>query len=211
MRFGAGPRVQWRVSRRAVAGVRPMNRLATAGERDGVGPMAEIGLSVRRRERLARKLRTLRSLPWPVIGWLAPVWLMIGLSAAAITVVPFRTLASLFGRGVDGSAPMPTLDGVQQRRVAMIGRTIAIAARYAPFRSDCYPRALVAALMCRLWRRPYALYFGLAAEHADGASTSGFSAHAWVTSGPVMLTGGAHSFTRYRVVSCFVPQYAQVA
>lgn len=173
--------------------------------------MAETGISVRKRERLARKLRTLRSLPWPVIGWLVPVWVMIGLSAAAIAVVPFRRLASLFGRGVDGSAPTPTLDSAQQRRAATIARTIAIAARYAPFRSDCYPRALTAALMCRLWRLPYALYFGLAAELPDGSSPSGFRAHAWVTSGPVTLTGGAQSFARYRVVSCFVPPYARNA
>lgn len=168
--------------------------------------MAETGLSVRKREVVARKLRTLRGLPWPVIGWLVPAWVMIGLSATAIALVPFHRLASLFGRA--GSAPMPTLNEAQQRRAAMIAKTIAIAARYAPFRSDCYPRALTAALMCRFWRLPYALYFGLAAELADGASTGGFRAHAWVTSGAVTLTGGAHSFARYRVVSCFVPHYA---
>lgn len=177
----------------------------------GPGPWADVGLSMRKRELLARKLRTLRGLPWPVIGWLVPAWLMIGLSAAAIAVVPFRRLAALFGRGVDSGSPMPTLDSAQQQRAAMIGRTVALAARYAPFRSDCYPRALAAALMCRLWRLPYALYFGLAAELPEGASPSGFSAHAWVTSGPVMLTGGAQSFARYRVVSCFVPQYARDA
>jgi hypothetical protein len=163
---------------------------------------------VRRRELLARKFRTLRALPWSVIGWLPPVWAMIGLSAGLIAVVPFRRLAFLFGQGTDRRGFAPTLNPAQQRRVAWIGRTIEIAARYAPYRSDCYPQALTAAVMCRLWHLPYAMYFGLAANPVGEEAASGFSAHAWVTSGTATLTGGANSFARYRVVSCFVPPYA---
>lgn len=141
-----------------------------------------------------------------MIGWLLPVWLMIGLSAAAIALVPFRTLASLFGESTDGRAFAPTLNPEQQTRAAWIGKTIGIAARYAPYRSDCYPQALTAAVMCRFWRLPYAMYFGVAAIPA-GETAGGFTAHAWVTSGTSTLTGGANSFARFRVVSCFVPRY----
>ena len=162
---------------------------------------------VRRRELLARKFRSLRALPWSVISWLLPVWLMIGLSAAAIALVPFRSLALLFGESTDGRAFAPTLNLEQQRRAAWIGRTIGIAARYAPYRSDCYPQALTAAVMCRFFRLPYAMYFGVAANPAAGEAASGFTAHAWLTTGTSTLTGGADSFARFRVMSCFVPKY----
>jgi len=184
-----------------------MEALRTASRSARGGAQAKLGRMAGGRELLARKFRTLRALPWSVIGWLLPVWLMIGLSAAAIAVVPFRTLASLFGESTDRRAFAPTLNPEKQRRADWIGRTIGIAARYAPYRSDCYPQALTAAIMCRFFRLPYAMYFGVAAVPAAGEAASGFTAHAWVTTGTSTLTGGANSFARFRVVSCFVPKY----
>jgi hypothetical protein len=147
----------------------------------------------------ARKLHTAARQPLFVWLWLVPVWIAIGLASAIIVLVPFRHLAPLLGQNLGTGAFVPCAGEAQVRRAQQIGRTIAIAARYAPFRSNCYPQALVACALCTLWGVPYALFFGVRIEEAGK-----LDAHAWVVSGRVTLTGGAISFARFNPLACFV-------
>lgn len=153
--------------------------------------------------RAARKLATFAQLPVFVLLWLVPAWAMIGLASLAILLVPFRRLAPIFGRNIGPVAFVPMTSPAQAARAHKIATAIAVAAKYAPFRSNCYPQAIVAHVLCRLYRIPYALHFGARIEAAPGEA-SGLKAHAWVVSGPVAVSGGNASFGEFSTVGCFV-------
>jgi len=156
---------------------------------------------------LRRKFGRLRQLPVFVLVWLPPTWILMGLAALALRLVPIRRLAPLFGRGIGAVGFVPLLPRTRRRRADEVRRTIALAARYAPFRSNCFPQALVAQAFCRLYRLPFAMHFGVRAAgagEAGEAANPGLAAHAWVVSGPVAISGGNASFARFSTVGCFV-------
>jgi len=148
----------------------------------------------------ARKLHTAARQPLFIWLWLAPVWVAIGLASAVIALVPFRRFAPLLGQNLGTAAFVPLASEAQAQRARLIGRTIGIAARYAPFRSNCFPQALVACALCALWGLPYALFFGARITEETGK----LDAHAWVVSGRATVTGGAISFARFNALVCFV-------
>ena len=77
-----------------------------------------------------------------------------------------------------------------------IGRSIKLAARYTPWTSNCLPQAMVAAFWCQRYHIPYILFIGFA---ASSSKINGFDGHAWVTAGPIAITGG-HSFNSHQVI-----------
>jgi hypothetical protein len=151
-----------------------------------------------------RRIRTFWRLPRFVKLWLVPVWAMIGLASAAIALVRFRRLVSGLGRNLGASAYVPLATPAQIARALEINTVIGTAARYAPFRSNCYPQAIVAQILCRLYAIPYALHFGVAYEGAAGTPDRRIKAHVWVVSGPVAVCGGNASFVQFGTVGCFV-------
>jgi len=159
--------------------------------------------SVGRASILGRKIASLARQPAFVLLWLAPIWVMIGLASLAIRLFSFKRLAGVFGRSL-GATPFVPLIGPRQRlRAERLRTTIAIAARYAPFRSDCFPQAIIAQLLCRLFAIPSALHFGVSLDRAADAERT-LAAHAWVVSGPVAISGGNVSFFRFAVVGCYL-------
>ena len=131
--------------------------------------------------------------------WFLPVWAMLGISKAAIFIVPFRHLVMYLGEAVGTKSQVPLLSSAQQIRAAQISRVVIVAARYTPWDSNCFPQAVVACVLLKIYSVPYALYFGL----MRGPESSEFKAHAWVATGRVRVTGG-RSFGYYTVVGCFV-------
>lgn len=148
---------------------------------------------------LLRKARSFRRYSLFVRLWLAPAWLLLGISRALILVVPFRRLAPRLGHHTGAAPWIPLLDRAQERRAQEIGRLVRLAARYTPWQSNCFPQAVTARLLLGLYRIPYALYFGV----ARAPENTGMQAHAWVTAGRVRVTGGA-GFRQFTVVGCFV-------
>lgn len=146
---------------------------------------------------LRAKLATARAQPPGVLLWLAPVWLLLAGAALTIRLVPFRRFARHLGSPVGPVALLPLAGEGDLRRARRLAAAIGIAARYAPFRSNCYPQALVAVLLCRLHRLPFALHFGAVRGPAA------LEAHAWVMCGRVAVAGGAVSFARFTPVACF--------
>jgi len=153
---------------------------------------------------LRRKFGSLVRLPTFVLIWLLPAWVMMGLAALALRLVPVRRLAPLFGRGIGAVGFVPLLPPARRDRADAVRRTILLAARYAPFRSNCFPQALVAQAFCRLFRLPFAMHFGVRTGRTSEAERAQFAAHAWVVSGPVAISGGNASFAAYSTVGCFV-------
>lgn len=142
-------------------------------------------------------------MPAFVLVWLVPVWTMIGMVSFAILLIPFRVLASRLGANLGSVALVPLANPAEEARARNIGRTIALAAKYAPFRADCLPQAIVAQALCRVLKIPSALHFGVALECVEGEGRK-LQSHAWVVSGPVAISGGNSSFNQFATVGCFV-------
>ena len=151
----------------------------------------------------ARKFRTAARQPWPVFALLPVAWVLIGLSSATLALRPFKRIAPLLGRNLGATSLAPLADPKALRRGTSIGKAVSIAANYAPFRANCLPQAMAAALLCRIGRVPYAAHLGASLTEPDREGE--LVAHAWVQCHSVTLTGGQSSFQRYGVVACFVP------
>lgn len=153
---------------------------------------------------LTRKIRTAARQPLSVIALLPVAWALIGLSSAAIALRPFKRLAPLLGRNLGATSLAPLADPRLLRRGRRIGYAVTIAAKYAPFRSNCLPQAMAAAMLCRVGRVPYAAHLG--ASVSDPDKPGELVAHAWVQCGPNVITGANGDLQRYGVVACFVPR-----
>lgn len=150
---------------------------------------------------LRRKTHTLLRQSVFVWLWLLPVWLLLGVGKALIHLVSFQKLAVLLGQPCGVNPWVPLISAAQQHRAMQIGRVVRIAAQYTPWDANCFPQALVARTLLAWHRIPYTLFFGLRRE----TRSAELKAHAWVTSGPVNVTGGA-SFGHYTVVNVFMTQ-----
>lgn len=131
--------------------------------------------------------------------WILPTWCLLGVSKLLIHLVSFRRLERFMGTGCGVSPALALLTSRQRMRATAIGQLVRITACYTPWTSNCFPQALTAALLLRLYRVPYLLCFGL----ARGRRSDDYLAHAWVSSGPVVVTGG-FSFNLYTVVACYL-------
>lgn len=82
---------------------------------------------------------------------------------------------------------------IQQAR--LFSRSIKLAAKYTPWNSNCLTQAIVAKFWCQRYGIPYMFFIGF----AKSCKTLGKEAHAWVTAGPVAISGG-HSLQSHHVV-----------
>ena len=123
-----------------------------------------------------------------------------GLARASINLLPLKHLTPFFGR-FQKTLSLSTIITLEQRQQAcLIGKSVRLAAKYTPWDSSCLTQAMVAKFWCRLYRIPYVFYIGFAKSAAE---PSGYIAHAWITAGPVAITGG-NGFKNYHVVSSYV-------
>lgn len=155
-----------------------------------------------------QKCATAISQPPLFFVWLAPAWVLLGISRLIINTAPFKHYAHRLGV-LDGTAPRtPLITRQQEARARVISSTIKVAAKYSPWEANCFPQAMTARCLLGLYNIPYALFFGLRREaHSNGNSDAenALKAHAWIVCGPVIVTGGA-SFGQYQTVGCFVSE-----
>ncbi|MDP1738009.1 MAG: lasso peptide biosynthesis B2 protein [Caulobacter sp.] len=151
-----------------------------------------------------RKLATALRLPLFVWLWLPPATMAMAMASLAIRCVPFRRLAQGFGQDVGAGAVEQSAGRRRSERALLIRQIITTVGGNAPFRSDCFPQALVAILLCRIYRLPYALYFGVALTGEQGDGARDLKAHAWVMSGEVAVSGGRTSFRKFRTLACYI-------
>ena len=124
-------------------------------------------------------------------------WLLLGLAAAGLRLLPFRRLAPLLGKQLGAVACVPLATLPQEARARFVKRAIRRAARIMPLRSDCLPQALAGAVFCRLAGAPTTAHLGI--KLGDERP---MAAHAWLCSGRVAVTGGV-SFDEFTALSCF--------
>ena len=149
-----------------------------------------------------RKCKTL--LAWPITDQLLIpiVFVILGLMRACILCLPYRKYASILGDYDKTAIYTPILNTAQTIRARRIGRIVRATAKITPWESLCFPQALTASLFMRLAGLPYIMHFGLAKNHNPG-EIEPLKAHAWVTAGPVAVTGG-RSLRQFTVVGTYI-------
>ncbi len=125
---------------------------------------------------------------------------LCGLARAAIVSLPLRRISPFFGRFYKTTTVSTLILPHQIRQAAILGRSIRLAARYTPWDSSCLTQAMVAKFWCSVFKIPYMFFIGFAKSPEE---PSGYKAHAWVTAGPVAVTGG-QGLLDYHVVSSYI-------
>ncbi|MDX8400839.1 MAG: lasso peptide biosynthesis B2 protein [Gallionellaceae bacterium] len=148
---------------------------------------------------LAGKAGSFARRSWFEQVWFIPVWLLLGVSRFLILTIHFRHMASWLGvnAGIEPWIPLVNLDGEAHSR--SIARVIAMASRYTPWESNCFPQAVVARMLLGLYGVPYGLFFGVSRSSKEAE----MEAHAWVTAGRVRVSGG-EGFEEFTVVGSFI-------
>ena len=132
--------------------------------------------------------------------WFFPLWIGLGISKLFIVTLSIARLNPILGTPLDLHTKAPHITQLKEATALQIGAAIRLAARYTPWDSNCFPQAILARLILRLYRIPHILYFGLNRHHA----THELNAHAWVVAGHVSVTGGVLSFNQYTVVGAYL-------
>ena len=123
-------------------------------------------------------------------------WILCGIARAAIKALPFRWYARYLGQRHPKTILSTVISNTQMQHARQIGRSIKLAAAYTPWVSNCLPQAMVAAFWCQRYHIPYILFIGFT---SSTLKPNGFDGHAWVTAGPIAITGG-HSLNSHHVI-----------
>lgn len=131
---------------------------------------------------------------------LLEVLLFLVVYATAVRWMPFERLARPLGtvRAMDGSRPTVDPTPHQADVARRVGWAVGAIERRAHGAFVCLPRALAAARVLRTRRVPYTLVLGTRFDAHETALT----AHAWLTVGRRLVTGG-RTVARYRPVAAF--------
>lgn len=119
---------------------------------------------------------------------LLAVWSLLGFGRLAVLVLPFRLIRRFLGEDAalspEDAPEVPAPSDRDRARAITIGTHIAVAARHTPWKSECYPQALVARTLLSRRRIPHRTSFGLRRDQGS------LAAHVWVRAGDVAVCGG---------------------
>ncbi len=121
---------------------------------------------------------------------------LCGIARASISCLSYKRLHPYFGNSYPMKVASTILSKEQIYYALQIRRSIALTVKYTPWNSSCLTQAMVAKFWCQYYGIPYFLFVGLA-KKSD--KPLGQDAHAWITTGPIAITGG-YSFGAYHVI-----------
>ena len=124
---------------------------------------------------------------------------LCGIARALINLLPLRFLTPYFGKFGKITTVSTLISDKQIQQAWLISKSVILAARFTPWDSSCLTQAMVAKFWCWFYNIPYALYIGVCKSAED---PSRYKAHAWLTAGPVAITGG-DSWSEFQVVSSY--------
>jgi len=130
-------------------------------------------------------------------------FVLCGVARAFILLLPLKNLAPYFGALYKNTVFSTILTHPQINHAIQLRRSIALVAKYTPWDSNCLTQAMVAKFWCVCLSIPYVLYIGFT---KDTDKPSGYASHAWLTAGPVAVTG-EHSFSSFNVVSSYTSKH----
>lgn len=131
---------------------------------------------------------------------LLAVFVLTGLTRAAILMLPFAWLAPYLGKSM-AESPSDLPSAAMQTYVRKLGWAITLVSRHTPWESKCLVQAIVGKILLRRLQLTNTLYLGVG---RDGDNK--LIAHAWLRCGTVFVTGGAGR-ERFTVVGKFADLY----
>lgn len=143
-------------------------------------------------------LQRFKTLTWSQRRLLLEAYLWLGLARAAVLTLPFQRIMRALGQTTQAPAPQPAPQTLPElRQIAWAIHTIS---SRTPWHSNCLAQALAGQIMLRRRGMASTLYLGV---QNDG--TAGFTAHAWLRSSDLIVTGGGQ-LERYKVIAHFNPK-----
>ena len=116
-------------------------------------------------------------------------WFLLGWCRAGILLRSFKRLTVHLQH--HASPPLATrLSDVQQREARAIGRLVAAAAKYTPWKSPCLAQVLVVQRLLARCDIPGQFYLGVRRGCEATDDPTSLSAHAWVRCGEDIVNGG---------------------
>jgi len=144
------------------------------------------------------KIQTFWRMPIKDKQWFFICFGLCGVAKLAIQCLSYQRLSVYFGHSCKMSVASSLVSKQQHQQALVIRRAVALASRYTPWQSTCLTQALVAKFWCQRFQIPYFFYIGL--SKGSKVSTS-VDAHAWVTVGPIAVTGGQSLETHHVICS----------
>jgi hypothetical protein len=147
------------------------------------------------------KLQRFFALPWWQRGVFVQAWFLLGCMRMAIMMTSFKHLARKLEHHRQPQALSPLAE--EQQRIAWnIGKLVAAAAKYTPWKSPCLAQVLVVQRLLARRRIAGQFYLGVRRGCEATDDPTGLSAHAWLQCGQFIVNGeaGHEAFT---VVSAF--------
>lgn len=127
---------------------------------------------------------------------------LCGVARASINLFSYKQLSPYFGNSCRmlTASTIASKEQIQQARC--IKRSIQLVVRYTPWNSNCLTQAMVVKFWCQYYRIPYLFFIGFSKKTQKPL---GEEAHAWVTVGPVAVSGG-YGFMSHHVVLSYSNQ-----
>lgn len=123
---------------------------------------------------------------------------LCGVAKIAIHWLSYKRLSIYFGHSCKMLSASTLASPKQLQQALAIRRAIALAAHYTPWNSSCLTQALVAKFWCQRYNIPYLFFIGIAKKKHSPT----IDAHAWVTTGPLAITGG-QSLETHQVICSY--------
>lgn len=138
-------------------------------------------------------------MPYQEKIWFLSLYLLSGVVRASILLLPMKRIHSYLGRHYQNQQLCVVANEQQQLIAKKVGRICTLVGRYTPWESKCLVQATLAKTLFSRYQIPYVLHLGV--TPVSGAD--GMKAHAWISVGPKVITGGAGHQT-FIVVATFV-------
>ncbi len=157
-------------------------------------------------------------------GCFLEAWFWLGIARLAILTLSFRRISrhlgvadpefaeavrpSLPAHATGPAGPHPAIQDAPEAaaRVKRVVWALDAATRRSPWRCTCLVRALAGRAMLHRRRISSSLYLGAAPDAGDERA---LSAHAWLRSGRLVVTGGEEA-TRFTPVVCFGERFPEL-
>jgi len=128
-------------------------------------------------------------------------WCLLGWSRVAISVWPFKRLTKSLVQSSSIPPPIPVrLE--QLRRAEAIGKQVARAARYTPWKSLCLVQVVTGQRLMYRQKIPGQFFLGAAKGVGHLKPKDDLSAHAWLLCGNKIING-EHGHCHYAVLSTY--------
>lgn len=129
---------------------------------------------------VVRKIKTLARLDKGILLLLLPALLILSIAHLLLLFFPFKKIQAILGE-LNQESPFDQ----EEEQAKVIGQTIQIVSKYAPWDAACYTQALTAKIILKTRKINATTYMGVCKDE----QTNTFKGHAWLRVGRHIVTG----------------------